>query len=1049
MRNVALKLLAVAVTAASTTAPASAQEAGQVQAGAAVVDSAYHVGNSAGQYSTTRVTEPGHHGDSLGDKDPHLQQVKNQASYGMHSRPSVRALVVKGADGRYVALLSTDHYIPQDALHRRTAQLVEQRTKGAIKASNLTMAVSHNHSSPSYSSINWGVWAFQDVFDFRFFAYYADRQAEAIVQAAEKLHDVRMSATTSYFDNFHKNPMGPGVGDDHTPVGFPRLYTDHDLSVIRFENVDDPGNPRPLATLVNIGEHPEFLPGLELITSEYVGTMQRMVDRAAGGVTLFTQNATGTSEIEEEYSHPIEQRQAFNHAGYAQMSWAAKQLADAVVGNVRDIERQQVTADPDPSHDPGRLYGGTPYADRFIRWTSSFPVAMESRWFPGPVSHPYPGVSSCRTDAALALNPRVPIIGLPDCTEVPAGASLMPVVGQVAPSSPGITTDTFTRLGIPLPSNYSVPSTVALQDTTGAHLQAIRLGDILLTVCSCEQWAEQSFNVKTRTDTRPGNEYLGYDPTAPDADPANRCVQNGDGTYEADGSGTGTWTCTPGGKHVDRLVQRLRSRVLNDATGWDDPTCDEMGCGLRGESEPADLPEIRGNFTHDDTDVRGGSVQSEEFAAARGYRMVVPISMANDYNGYIASYRDYMQRDHYRKALTAFGAHSMDYLSTRMVRLGHALKGDPAARRAIDREAVVEKAAPEYAALAAKTAADQAHADVKARAVGEAADAGVRAYDPTVPDDGGSESDMRQPRDIERFDAATFTWVGGNNYSDSPVVVVERKEGDKWVRFADSTGEVPVNVQYPGTDATSLLTYRLGGQVWRWTATFEAFVSRFGLVDPQGGTYRATPAGSYRFIVEGRWRRGGADRPYTRVSRVFEVAPWRGITVEGLALDAERRVAFTAGPRSTTSEVRVRGTSRRDFGRLTFEIGPVDYPDHVKDQAATGFRFLTKQRNYSTEALPDGKPDLARAQHYCQDCRFGDWLDASGRLTATITYVSLTGTRTTEAVTSTDGTFRGTRPVAAGERAEVVIEDEWGNSSGAPRTVLGAAAAVRQLLGLR
>ena len=76
--------------------------------------------------------------------------------------------------------------------------------------------------------------------------------------------------------------------------------------------------------------------------------------------------------------------------------------------------------------------------------------------------------------------------------------------------------------------------------------------------------------------------------------------------------------------------------------------------------------------------------------------------------------------------------------------------------------------------MATKEAADQAHEDAKVKAVGEAAAQAVKAYDLTVPDDGaGSPDDTRQPKDIERFDAATFTWVGGNNYTDNPVVSVE------------------------------------------------------------------------------------------------------------------------------------------------------------------------------------------------------------------------------------------------------------------------------------
>src|SRR5437764_6793850 len=162
-----------ALLAALTAAPAA--HAAQVQAGAAVLDGTYHVGSSAGQYASTRD-------QGYGDVDPHAQQVKNQASYGVQSRESVRALVIRGADGKYIALVSDDHYIPQDALWRRTAQLLENdpNLHGAINEKNLTMTITHNHSSPSYSSFDWGVWTFQDVFDFRFFDYYAHQNELAV-----------------------------------------------------------------------------------------------------------------------------------------------------------------------------------------------------------------------------------------------------------------------------------------------------------------------------------------------------------------------------------------------------------------------------------------------------------------------------------------------------------------------------------------------------------------------------------------------------------------------------------------------------------------------------------------------------------------------------------------------------------------------------------------------------------------------------------------------------------------------------------------------------
>jgi hypothetical protein len=1035
------RVVLVLVTAAFVALSAAPAWAGQVRAGAAVVDGTYHVGNSAGQYSSTRD-------GGYGNVDPHVQQVKNQASYGVQSRETVRALVVEGADGELVALVSNDHYIPQDALWRRTAQLLDAQTGGRVNERNLTLSVTHNHSSPSYSSLNWGVWAFQDVFDFRFFDYYARQNAEAVKQALADMHDVRVSGTVSYFDKFHKNPMGPGIADDGGTSGFPRSYTDHDLTVVRFENIDDPSNPKPLSTLVNIGQHPEFLDGYDLISGEYPAVAERIVDRTVGGVSIFTQNATGTSEVEEDRWHPISDRALFNHAQYQQMEWAARLLADGVIENVNDIGAQRPNSNTSPS-----MYGGTPYSERFVPWMSDFAVGMEDRWFGGPVSHPYPGVSSCRTDAALSGNPRVPVVGLPDCTEVPAGSTAQPIFEQAGVESPGLTTDDFEQLGIPIPENYSAPSYTGLEDTLGVHMQAVRLGDILFTVCSCEQWADQSFNIKTRTDTVPGNEYLGYDPTSPNADDALKCVPNEDGTHSDDGSGTGTWTCTlrddphPAQTHTisDRVAQHMRAQIRNDAAGWDDPACTDLGCGLMAESEPVDLSKIRGNYTHDDTDVRGGKVQTPEFARDRGYTIVATISMANDYNGYIATYRDFMSHDHYRKALTGWGPHSSDYFATRLTRMGHALKGDEESLKKLDGETVPEKADPGWAPVIAKEAADQAVEDARVRSVGEAAAAAVTAYNATLPDDGAGDAPIvQQPKDIERFDAATFTWVGGNNYTDDPVVRVERKVGDGWQTFADQTGEVPVTVAYPGgsagldqdTPATvgnGVVGYRAGGQVWQWTATFEAFVSQFPLVDPQGRAYEATPAGTYRFVVNGKWRQGGADAAYERISEEFEVAPWSGLVAADPKVNSEGRVTFKAGPSSTLEERTVRRTARpplaADNAPIAFTIGPVDFPDMVADPAATGARFLSSTRGYSGTSFDN-------IEHYCLDCSFRPWLDATGAVTATVEIERARGGRKKETLKpDAAGTFVTKNALRTGDVATVTLRDAWGNLSGSPAVV--------------
>ena len=42
-------------------------------------------------------------------------------------------------------------------------------------------------------------------------------------------------------------------------------------------------------------------------------------------------------------------------------------------------------------------------------------VKMLTHWVAGPLSHPYPSVSNCRTGPTVDGDPGVPVLGLPDC----------------------------------------------------------------------------------------------------------------------------------------------------------------------------------------------------------------------------------------------------------------------------------------------------------------------------------------------------------------------------------------------------------------------------------------------------------------------------------------------------------------------------------------------------------------------------------------------------------------------------------------------------------
>ena len=944
-------------------APAAAS-AGQVKAGAAVVDASWHVGASAGQYASD-----GSFVNEDTGVDPTMHSTRRKSSYGMQSRLSARAIVTEGSNGERVAVVKNDLYIPQDLLYRRTAQILEEHGTSGITRENLTIAVTHDHSAPLYSSPSWGVWAFQDVIDVRFFNYYAERMAAAVEKAAASMEPVRVGAQVVQFDKTHRHSFGPAVADDGTPAGYPNSDADHSLTVVRFDRLDG----KALATLVNFSLHPEFLEGNDLISADYVAPLQRMVDRRTGGVTLWTQNAVGTGEPERSSYHSMHERLEFTHRDYAQAEYGARLMADAVLGAWREIPRVRAV-------DPGRA----------VPMRGDFPVEMQDRWYPGPISHPYPGVSNCRTDRAFDANPQVPIVGLPDCQgprNNPVGDVFAPVADSFGDQSPGLTTDDFERAGIPVPENYSAPSYTGLEEDLGVHLQAFRFGDMLFTICSCEQWKDQAHNIKTRTDRQAGNEHLGYDWK-------ERCTQRGDGTYGdgPEGYGTGTWDC-PDPRDPsktlppleDQKVQRMHAQVTNPADGWNDPSYAPYA-----ESEPADVREIKGNYTHDD-DAR---------SAELGYDLTVPIAMANDYNGYIASYREYQNRDHYRKALTGWGPHSSDYMASRLVWMARAFR---------DADYPVTDASDDL--LAAKNKPDLAFQDAKAEALGRLGATSIAAYDATLPANGGVAEPVTQPEDLERFGAAFFTWNGGDNYTDNPDVRVERRRGKRWVAWEDQSGEIPVTVEYPTAEDTP--AYLSGGQRWHWTATFEAFAADFDTGN--GTTY--TPAGTYRFVAEGHRREAAGVVPYRVESRAFEVRPWSGITVEDLRVEPDGTAGFEVGPRHTYQV---------GDPQFAAEVGPIDYPDSYSSPV----RFI---RNERTPMLDPAAPrDPSRIEWYCFTCTFRPWLDTGDARSAAFTFVLDGRTRTVRAV-ERDGRWYSASPLEPGESARVdagAVRDAYGDYNG-------------------
>jgi Neutral/alkaline non-lysosomal ceramidase, N-terminal len=1007
----------VAAAVAFALAPAGASAA-PIKAGAAKVDASWHVGASAGQYASDGSFA------SVESSDPSQHSTRRAPSYGIQSHLSMRAVVVQGPDGKRFAVLKADFYIPQDLIWRYTAQLLSEEHIG-IDKHNFTMAVTHDHSSPMYQSTAWGVWSFQDVFDFRFFHYVARRMRDAVKLAAGRLEPVRVGASVTQYDFPQRNVPGPSIADDGTPAGYPNEYTDHDMIVTRFDSVK---TGKPIANLVNYAVHPEDLEGNDLISADYVGHVERFADRATDAVTIWTQGAVGNTEPDDNRAHDLHARAYFSHAQYAQAEFEARGIASQIVNTSNDVKN----ATPE---DP----------NRFAPMRSDFQanqVRFMNRWFPGPASHPYPGVSSCKTDRALEGDPRAPIVGLPDCEGTTSRA---PVPNPVKDA--GLTTDTIQELGLPVPENYSAPAYTGLEEDVSVHLQAFRIGDILFTVCSCEQWADQAKNIKTRTDRVQGNEWVGYDWFP-------QCRKDGNGTYGTGplGYGTGTWTCArPGGGELknlsDKLVQRFHAQVTNPANGWDD-----LANAATAESENTNLKLLWGNYTHDDTSAAPTTAAQRAENAALGYKVTVAMAMANDYNGYIATYREYQRGDHYRKALTAWGPHSSDYMATRLVKMGRFLhqpdrtdgkppQGDPfpLTPNPAGAENDVVSDLVEWPGGGQKVTADLAHNDRRADGIGRVADTTIPAYEAQLPDDTPAKI-VKQPDDVERFRAAFLRWNGGSNYTDMPNVVVQRRRGSQWEEYATMDGELPVTLKFPS--AGELPAYRQGGFDFQWTAHFEAFVSRF----PLGDRPQATPPDTFRFVVDGKRRQGGSVKSYHLESRPFQVKRWSDVRVEDLRSDGGV-VSFRVGPRHHYPLPRVGGGDP-----VVSEIGPIDYPDSYSSSMRA--KFIDPRRHAFRDPVDPNDP--TRWEWYCRPnpdddsikkhgCSFRPWADTGDLVRAIVTFVDAKGGVHRVKAHKEGDRWVAERKLGAGEAAYVESGDacdEWENFNGVPTKQIGSARAV-------
>ena len=507
--------------------------------------------------------------------------MKQASSYGVASRLSIRAIVLKSPGQAPVALVKDDNYLAQDMLTRRVAQLLAA-AKSKVTYDNILLSATHDHNSPYYSTPAAGVWLFQDAMDLRMFEYQARAMAHAIETAEAGLRPARLGATTVQFPDFQGNIAGSGVNEDGSPTGYPQQDNDHGLVVMRVDDMTDPAHPAPLATWVNYAEHGESLDGYDLISADWVAPFQRYVDRETGVPVVFSQGSVGSAEGPYEHAYPLGHAptttdggdtvaKIYGHMGYAQAERGAHLLAGRVIAAWQAI-------------------GGTDNGIAVqVPYQNNPVVRMLTRLIAGPLSHPYPSVGNCRMANTENGDPGVPALGLPDCQRL-ADAS-----GLTLPLTPTLFAQ-LERTGAPIPANYDVSSFATVEENMRIKLQAVRIGAVLLASCACEPQSDLIKGLETRTDVAQNNRWNGLDYAS---------------QAQVDGAwpGLGVAACHLVGVAYDcpdprdtsgvrRLTvvaaafAHMEAEINNPADGWDSPAY-----VAKANTEPKALADVKGNLT--------------------------------------------------------------------------------------------------------------------------------------------------------------------------------------------------------------------------------------------------------------------------------------------------------------------------------------------------------------------------------------------------------------------------------------------------------------------
>lgn len=258
---------------------------------------------------------------------------RDQPSNAIHDPLYARALVIEQGMER-ICLVTCDLI----GMTNEYAHDVRTRIAEAIGSQweRVIVACSHNHSGPMMLALFDPV----ERIDRQYQRTLAERLVQVSQEAAARLQPAQ---------------LGVGRGQETTISQYRRLWTrdgrivmnweefpadqivgpaeegDPELGVVRIDALDD----GTIAVIFNYACHPNSLPGDNFtITADFPGYAADMVERALGGIALFTNGAQGSVDIE-----------GFVDRDFVGVERRGQALGNAVLqvcAGIREMERQPV-----------------------------------------------------------------------------------------------------------------------------------------------------------------------------------------------------------------------------------------------------------------------------------------------------------------------------------------------------------------------------------------------------------------------------------------------------------------------------------------------------------------------------------------------------------------------------------------------------------------------------------------------------------------------------------------------------------------------------------